>query len=376
MKSHSLMDALKGITNARAFTTLFATLCASGLLMAGFASVGMHFMANGSMGMSKFILFFGMFVTALVTMTGVSATGFLLSDLVRKQVQRTISAALLVALATIHRFVGIALVTFVAWVVTIIAIAVLLFVCKIPALGPLLFTVVFPVSALFVGLLWAATMMVLGLSGPAIWWGNPMMRALAVLLSITRHRLLQVSIQTLLLWVMAAIVSAIVSTIIFTGLGTTSSLSVAIIGTGLNAGQLMGSLMSSFGMGEGYGMGGESQGAGYMYAALFGFGLLSAICFVIPMLVMMTGNCTIFAEASDGLAVDDAEKAIQGVVDSAREKAEEARRKLEESRQQLSQAAANASQPQATPASNACPACHVTLAAGDVFCCNCGHRLA
>lgn len=358
-KSKGLLDAVQAISNRKAFISLFATLTGCGLLMAAFAAISVSFLGNGHYSMASITGFIGFVCVGLLAMIGTSATGFLLNDMVRGRDSRSIGSAFLVAAATVHRQLGVLALLFIIGLVLLLAIALLLLICKIPGIGPVLYTVIFPVSALALGVTFYAGIFVVALHGPAIWEGNPIMRTIALLGAIVKNRLLSVVIQTILLGLLVSLVGSLVFGAVAFGVGLTGALSVPILGQGLGMDMIMG-LTSAF-----TGMGG---GSGYSKAAAFGMALLFGSALVAPVLVAIAGNCVIYANVTENLSTEAVERSIQGALDAAREKAEQAKRQLEESRQQATLAVATAT-------AAACSQCQVAITPEDAFCGNCGNRL-
>lgn len=366
-KSKGLLSAVDGITNGRAFITLLATLVATGLLSGVFSYFTVSLLMNGHDGMSKLVGLVGFLLSVSVLLIGTNATGFLLNDVSRRREQRTISDALMVAAATLPRVLGVLALVLAIGILVLVAVALALFLCKIPGIGPLLYTFVFPACVILLGVSFYAGLFVVALHGPAIWEGNPAMRTIAILGAIVRHRLLSVVIQVVLLSLLVILVTGIIFGALGLGMATTGSLSIPILGQGGGLGML-GGLMG--------GMGGE--GGGYAVAAGFGGMLLMGSAIVAPCLLAITGNCIIFANVTENLSTTEVESSIQGALDSAREKADQAKRQLDESRRQLVAAAAPAapqSPPPSAPQVKACPQCHGPIADADIFCGNCGHRL-
>ena len=353
-KSAGLLDALQAVANRQAFATLLVTFVACGLL---FAAVGGLASAFGGF-MAGLTLFIGFLMTAAAGLIGVSAAGFILNAGIRNREQPGIGNALSFAVATIHRQLGVLLLLAVFAVGLFIAIAILLFICKIPAIGPVLYVVVFPLAALATGIACYAAIFVLGLIGPAIWEGNTIMRSIALLWAIVRSRLISLIVQAILLGLLVSLVGGIVFGVIGFGMGFTAILSAPILGQGM-------------GMDGGFNplaMGGLG---GHAIAASIGMSVLFGCAFVIPVLVALAGNCIIFANVTENLSAEDAERSIKGALDAAREKADQVKRQLEESRQQQQQAA----EEPAPPAASSCPQCQSAVAPDDLFCGNCGHRL-
>jgi hypothetical protein len=251
----------------------------------------------------------------------------------------------------------------VAGLLLLVLIAIVILICKIPGIGPFLYTFAFPLSAITLGATFYATIYVVALHGPAIWNGNGVMRTVALLGAIARYRLFSVIIQSILLGMLVGLVSVIIFGALAIGVSTTSILSISTLGDGMNLNSLMGMVGGMMGNGGG--------GSGYVKAAGFGMALLVGCAIVAPALIAIAGSCIIFMNVSEDLSPEEIEKSIQGAIEEAKKKADEAKRKLEESRNQL------AAQTSAPPAASSptCPKCQAPITEGDAFCGGCGQRL-
>jgi hypothetical protein len=86
--------------------------------------------------------------------------------------------ALVYGLMCIPKLIALAILLFLVELAVFLVIAILLFICKIPFLGPVLFSVVFPVSVVVAGITVLGLFLCMLLSLPAIWQGATIMRAL------------------------------------------------------------------------------------------------------------------------------------------------------------------------------------------------------
>ena len=104
------------------------------------------------------------------------------------------------SLATSHRLLLALLLVGVIYLVGLLGLAVVLLICKIPLLGPVLYTVVFPVSVVLAGVaIFALYAVVLPLAAPAVWDGAYTLQAVSRLLAIARSRIVNVLIMMALL---------------------------------------------------------------------------------------------------------------------------------------------------------------------------------
>jgi hypothetical protein len=302
-KSSGLLDAVQAVTNRQAFLTLLMTFVVYGVFFVTIGALAGNFMSNGYSALAGITTVVGFLIAGVFALIGVSTAGVIVNDMTRGRDSRGIKGALLFALSTIHRPLGVLLLAAVFSIVLFLAISLLLLICKIPFAGPVLYAVIFPLSVVVTGVTLYAMLFVLALTGPAIWEGNTIMRTVALLWAITRNRIFSVIVQTVLLGLLAGLAGGLIFGAVALGLAVTGGL--------------------SFGMGVGHGV-----AAGFGMAVVFGCALVA------PSLVVLAGNCIIYANVTEDLSAEDAENAIKGAINAAKEKAEQAKRKLEEKREQ------------------------------------------
>jgi hypothetical protein len=361
-KSQGLLSATGAITHRRAFITLYGTYALATIMFAGVGSIAASLMLNGHYDSSKLVGLAGVLLAIALVLLGTSATGFLLNDTVRGRETKTISQAIWSSIATAHRLIGVLAVLFALALLAVLVIFVAMFLCKIPGLGPLLFAVAFPVSAVLLGLIFYVGFFIVSLHGPAIWEGNDVFGAVSVLGAIFRERLFPVVIQTILLGFLVGLVASLIFGVLAVGVSMTGAISIPVLGQTIgpmNPMELLQGFMS------------ESSGTAYLKAGMFGLTLLGGLAITIPVLVAIAGNCIIFANVTEDLSTAEMDKKLKGVLEVARQKAEQARRQLDEARAQVSA--------QATAAPVAvtlrCPKCSTPYEPNDAFCGSCGQRL-
>lgn len=370
----SLLESLNAIARWRPFLLLGGTLIASLIVAAvlGYLTVLLAQHSGFLGGLMGLIAALAVFAIALV---GTNAAGILLSDDVWGRTQRGVADALLLSALTSHRLVVIFLLEGLLFLGYLIALALVLFVCKIPALGPLLYAVAFPAGVILTGFVLFALLYVgIPLAAPAIWNGATVMQTLATLKEVIHRKLAFVIVMILMLGVLLLVVNVIIWGVLAGGAGTVMSLSALIIGSQAS---LMGSMMGLF---NGYG----TSGAGAYFLAM-GFG--STVLFLIGalpgLLVGIKGVAIIHQAAIDGLSLEEAEAGLNRTFEEARRKASEAG---EQARARMAAVQAAAARPaaqeveqQAQPADEAsaaaCPSCRNAVGADDVFCGHCGHKL-
>jgi len=360
-----LFRALDAAKNWRAFGLLIVTFISSIIVMGMFGFIASRFAINGNGTMGMITMALGSLVAAVVFFTGFSAVGIILMDQAKDNPARPIPNALFAGLATLPRFIGLILLEILLGIAFAIALSILLFVCKIPVLGPLLYTVVFPLSALFIGAIFFALGFVVNpLAAPALWDGNTVMQAFAKLWQLAKNDLIPVVINQLVLGLIVALVAFILFAIVGIGSSFTMGLSAMILGPDVGA-----SLMSLAGSFFGLMGGGGSDGAGYLIALVFGFGFMMASSAAIPVLVAISGNCLIYLQYARSIDTTEIEEQMRSKMNNIKEKTAAAR-------EQLKQGPAPDAQPAvAYAAVLACPGCKGPISPDDVFCGSCGHKL-
>lgn len=356
--SRGLLKALEAITNCRAFLTVLGTLVLGFVtaIMVGLLASQL----GGGVGSSAFGLL-GLLIVAVIFITGCSAAGFIVNDQMRSREQRSIGDAVMAALLTLPRLIGVILLIKVIGLLIALVMVVALFFCKIPFVGPMLYGFVFPLSVLAFGAACYAGLFVVALAAPAIWEGNGVVRTLGILWAIIRKRLLLVVVHGLLLALLVGAVASLVMGGLMMGMVFTAGLSAFVLQVG-SAGAMVGGLSARALAGYG--------GSGYLIAGAIGIGVVMACAAVVPALVAMAGNCIIFANASDDLPAEEYESRIAGAVDSVKQKANAARQQLEEKRQKTQVVAADV-----PPAAPSCPHCKRAISVEDAFCGHCGGKL-
>lgn len=361
-KSRGLLNALDALVNRRAFVCLLATAVACGILFALTSFVTGRFVMNGHTMMASITGLTGGLLSLLIGLTGASATGFILNAQMQQREAPTLSGALMTALVTLPRLIGIFLLLFCVLLGLSLLIMLLLLLCKIPGLGVALYVLVFPLSVVVMGIALTSALYVTMLAGPAVWNGHGLMQSVGLLIAIAQKRLLAVIVQTLLLGLLAGVVGAVIFGIFAAGISSTTALSIPVLGFGSSPGfGGMGDLL----------MGG---GSGHAAAGMFGTAVLSAAAGTLPALVAIAGYCLIFAAVADGLDSRHIEERIRATQDKARASLEHARAQAT-AKTGSSAAAPAAATEAASPAATTCLSCHQDVAADDLFCGNCGHKL-
>lgn len=365
-ESAGLLSAVDAVRNVKAAVVLLGSLVLAGLIfaLAGIVSVQLH-PALGA-------LFFLLGIAAVFY--GSNATGIMMMDEARGNASRPMVSAILTSLATGHRLLGVLILVGLAYILGLLVMALVLFICKIPGIGPLLFTFVFPLSVVISGVaLFAFYAVVLPLVAPSTWSGATVMTSFSHLAAIARTRTIGVVLSMMVLLLIVGIVSGIVLGIMGMGTLIAGGMSAGIVGFGSFG---MGALMAGMGGMDGMGMG---SGSGHALAGAIGGGLVWAVALVLPSLVYLRGCCQVYLANIQGVDVEAVEKKM-------RDLGEAARRKTEELREKGAHPTANETPVNPAPSAPvaastaapalACPSCGTGYSEGDAFCGSCGHKLS
>lgn len=376
--SSSLLDSIDAVRNWRAVVLLLVTFVIAALV----AGLG------GSLAQTSYVLTLLFMVLALaVAFYGANAAGMMMMDEASGHVSRPIRAAVMSSVATSHRLIVALVVIGVIYLIGLLVFVLLLFVCKIPGIGPLLYTVVFPAGILVSGVaLFAIPTVIFPLAAPAIWSGAGTMAAVSQLMAVARKRLLLVLMLMILVSVVAYLVGGLIFAILLSGTWFTGLTSAAVLGMSEIGGlagigtSLLGSVTGSGGLGSGAG--------GYAVAAMIGGGVVWAAALTLPGLVYLRGASSVYLRAIEGLDLVAEQEALREKVAAAQAKAREFQAQAQATAHQYAQraqaatpvmtGASAATNVVVTPATAApgCPSCGAVMVPGDVFCGNCGHKLA
>lgn len=389
----SLFQAIGGLRNLRALAAMAACLVGAVLIGAlGGASLG-RVGAIGSL--------LTMLIVLLAVYTGVNAAGILLMDQARGNPPRGLVDALVQGLMCIPKVIALAIGFFLVSLVVFLAIAIVFLICKIPVLGPIVFTLAFPLSVVVAGLATSGLLLCMFLALPAIWEGATITHAIAQAVAIVRSRIVETFLMLMVVGFLSFVVGLIVFGVLASGLFPTLGLSAALLGGGMEYG--MGQGMHGMGPFGGFG-GMMGAGGGYAIAGAIGGGVLWALAATLVSQVWLLGLNLVYLRVSEGLDTNATEATIRGRLAEARRKsadmAHKAREAAERARDQARartataapaaseapaaaiQTAAPAPVPAASPqprvvppAPTACPVCQAPITADDVFCGACGHRL-
>jgi len=363
IRSSSLIfDAVDAACNARAFFLFFL----SALLALAIVGVGMGIAAtlvsSGAIFIAGIFTFMGGLSALLIGATGAMAAGKTLMDAIQGRAQLSVGEALLAGLLTLPKLLAVLLIEFGIFLVFVIALAIVLFICKTPVLGPLLYTVVYPISSVLAGILFFSFAFIVNpLAAPAFWDNYSIGQAMAVFglgkKALNVGRLFPPIVQQLVLFIAVMVVSFVGSAIVFGGSAFVGALGAGILGFGRAVPSIFTNLMQ----------GGGFAGGGYLIGTAIGLAILAAIAYTFPLLVYMAGTSRIFLNLANG---ETSPQTAPLDTPNAHPAAPS-----QQASPQASPAQAptqTSTTPQQEQNAHACPACHAPTEPGDAFCGECG----
>ncbi len=390
----SLLQCVAGLRNRNAVVALF------GCTFVGLVLFGLLLATSGGPG---FLAVLAGLVWLLALATGINAAGLLQMDHARGISPRSLGDALIQGVTCIPKLIVLGLALLATAIGVFIVLALLLALCRIPFLGPLLFVVVFPLSAIVAGVTVSGLVLCLVLSLPAIWQGASLGRALAQTFAIVKSRLVEAILLLVLLGFVCVAVGLIVSGVLMAGLMPTIGLSLSIVGfAGVDSEAMMA-------IGQGYAL------DGHALAGLIGALLLWAVAGSLVGQVGLFGLSQAYLRLTEGLDLSASEAALRAAFDDARRRTAELGAKARQATQRddaasaiaaasfppiqrvdagasLAPASAHASQAPADtdidlpldvalppapplPPITTCAQCLSSVTPDDVFCGVCGYRL-
>lgn len=362
-KSSSLLEALDAASNGPAFLLLSATSIITMLVIAIFGAITAY-MATQNMYVGAFFGFITFLMVTSVAVVGLNATGILLSDGVWGRQQRGLVDAILASAFTFHRLLGVLVIEFVLFVVYLVVLTILLFVCKLPGVGPLLYAIVLPVSAIATGLvIFSLLYIAIPLAAPAIWNGSTIKSTLVLLQAVARRRLLMAVTMTVIMGILLTLVAVFIFVILFAGVSTVLSLSAAVVG------------LNSTGMGGLMNMLSGGGASGYAYALSFGMVVLFLLGGNPAFLIGIKGSSIIYREVSLGLDLAADGQVLDSTLANIKEKAERTKKALNEAAEAARKKVEEHQKPLDPVQAMACPECKTVITVDDLFCGSCGHKL-
>ena len=299
----SMVSAVDAVTDVKALRVELAAAAAGVFALALFAAI-----AARSGGFFFFALGYLLFLVCLGT--GFNAAGVVLMDESAGAEPRPFVDALVAGAFAWLKSVAVFLLAGIALVVMFVVVAILLWVCKIPGIGPILFFIVFPLSAVAFGVAFVALAFVLvPVAFPALWSGQGVVAAVARVAMTVRKRLLAVLVRGLVLFLLVGVASGVVWFAAIGGLFAAGAMSVGILHTAFNPAALAGMLG-----------GGLSEG-GYALAAMLGAVLLLVTAGTALSQILKKGWCLIYMQLVRDLDVGAVEAEMQARLARVRQQA-------------------------------------------------------
>ncbi len=359
----ALLRAPEALKNWKAFAILAVTCLAVGVTV---SFAGYLFNAFDTQYIGPIFGGIVMLLAPLIGASGFSGAGILLMDQARNIEVRSLMDAFISGLMSVIRLVLVFLLDIVAVLAFTLIVLLLLLICKIPGVGPVLYTVVFPLLVLVSGGLFAALFFVImPMTLPAIWEGNSIKDIYVRRWALVENRLVQIVIGLILLLLIVGLIAALVNTVMFSGFMFTSGLSASVLNFDSDLSYMLSRVMRMA-------TGGGAQGGGYLTAAMIGGGLLLLVAMSIPFLVYIFGINLIYLGAMNGLNISAAEQKISQGMEGVKRGVEEMKARAAEASKRAREASSKRAQAQ--PAM-ACPGCGVAITTDDVLCAGCGKKL-
>ncbi|MBU2754476.1 zinc ribbon domain-containing protein [Acidithiobacillus sp. CV18-2] len=336
----------------------------------------------------------GGLVWLVLSGAGYLGAGHSMVAVVEERSPPAILESLLFGIFTLPRFIGLVIIEFLLILAVLIIEIILLEICRIPALGGLLSLGILPALFLVnVGLV-VGVMVMFGLTGPALWFGETVSGALSHLLAVARGRPGATLFLLLLLGILGVLLGALLLAIGGYALSLTATFAGGILNT---SSVLLSDLLGVFPWFPGSSLdamsGWSSGGGAYVLQPSFNdhvyvlSGLLTAATFgilvaAIPNNVMMLGLAYVYQRSVQEVDRSAGDRIIGGVVS-----------KVSEMREKTQQAAASVRKPKpsgeetespthavdtaaAQPGASFCKGCGAKLQEGDQFCGECGRPVS
>lgn len=383
-----VLRALDALSNWRVALLLIVSLVTALFVLglAGYMGLNMG-MKAGSQAVMMTISGLGGFLAAVVWGTGFNAAGVLLHDQALEQEPRPVTDALIFGAICFGRAVALGLMLVVIVLAYGVVMALAYFACKLPGVGPILFTFVYPAfvvttGVMLVAIMWLAVPLLLA----SLWDGLGVMEAIGTLVAVARERLVFTILLLVVLSLLTAFAASIVSGVLFSGFGIASAVAVSVMGS---VGDVGGSLSGFSSWGDVMQV--LNHGSGYMIAGAAGSMIVVAMAAALIAQITIKGITLVYLQAINGLDLAATQSNLAAGFEAARQKATDATNRAvahAQNMQAQAQAQAQSMQAQARERSRAagtptgavamqssCPKCQAPVTAQDVFCGGCGFKL-
>lgn len=374
----SIIEAVEALSDWKSLMLAFIGILIAGLL---FALTGYLMQKNTYVGGFMTLL------DLIWMMTVYNAVGLQTMLIAKGQERLSFLEAYIGGLIVVPKSIALALIIGIGYLLLVLAALLIFFVCKIPGIGPFLYTFAWPVSVVTLGFV-AFVILYIGfpLLGPALWEGKGIVEALGTLSAIARGRIVMVVIFFIFLGLLMMLISGLIFSVFALGSVISMPLSAVAISQGMGSGSMMSSLsslmpgMGGFG-GGGFGMDGV---AGYGLAMALGSIVLASITGGATFLVFLRGVCLVYLKVSENLSATEDADQIAGAVSMTKARFSGVAAKVQKSMADASakasaatvSQAARTNEPSAAQSTVAmCPKCAQRVGHGDVFCENCGFKL-
>lgn len=287
-----VLRCLDAVRDGRIWYVLLSTFAASGLLLAMAQSAfAKEQNAWGAVqgGLALFTAFYG-----------ANAAGWLTMQSARGLDDATVDQALRTALTRAHRLLLMLPLLLALAALLGGVLALLLWACRLPVVGPLVYTLVVPLGVVAVGgAALAATAVLIPLSAPAIWAGLTSWQTLRWLVRVVRQRLAMAAILVSALSLVVGLVGGLVTFIVVMG-GQVFTAASSLMGMEVPREIMLAGLF-------GYGLRGlqiknmPPELLPYSHAALIGGGVVFALALVLPALVYLRGVAEVHLILGDSL---------------------------------------------------------------------------
>ncbi len=342
-----LIKALQGLTMFRPMVILSISLFIGFVALLILGRIGS---SVGGVGAALFA-FLGALLFAAFAGAGYLGAGFSLSAVVQGRETPGISSSILFGIYTLPRLIGLILIEMLILVGLLIVEVILIEICRIPILGGLLSLLVFPSLFVINVALTAMFLVVVNLSGPALWFGETVSNALGHVVAVAKSRPGPVFFVLLLLFLLYLVVGAILTGLATYAASFTGGLVIAGMGGAVQSAVdgISGLLsMTQFPMGNFYynsmgymGYHPSFNSSLYVYSLLIVAAAFFVVVVAIPNTVLQLGLAYLYDD-STRLVDKEAGNAMVGkVMQKMGSAAEAARRKAEEATQQARQHAQN-----------------------------------
>ncbi len=288
-----VLRSVDAVRNLRALYVLLATFAAAGLCTT---------MAQAAAGSTGALAVIEAAAALFIAFYGGNAAGILVMDDASGRPVRDVGDALRCSLLTSHRLLFVLSMVLGAGAVFAGVLWGVLWLCRPavsgPLVGPLLLAFVVPVAVVAVGLaVLALTTIIVPLSAPAVWCGEPSLAIVRRHARWIRRRLVTATFLMALVSLLTAAAGAIVTFVVAMGGRVVSQLAVAVVGIELPTQLFMAGLL-----GRGLrvlGPGAAVAGGPHAAAALAGAGVVFALALVLPGMVYLRGTCEVYLAMLD-----------------------------------------------------------------------------